>query len=239
MKKISLLLIFLLLGIILAAGCTGPAPAASAVPGTPVPATPSVTVQATSAVTVVPLPTGTSGRANPPPDTVTTVTTTRIASDNPYLENLNVRKRTFTYPIPSCLMQNALPAIAKDPLYGIKQVVPKLSVISEDDYIYFLRKNTEGNAENTQLKTFVECQGSVAEPTWNFVEVRYILNPTNIHVSNYTITRNVWSDGKVIAQFPTTLPLVIDSQVTQTTYIPIRTDEIDQIDNVGLTFTRL
>jgi hypothetical protein len=235
MKKSSLLLIFLLLGIILAAGCTGPAPVA---PVTSVPVTQSVTVQATPEVTVVPLPTGTSGRASPPPHTVTIVMTTRIASDNPYLENLNVRKRTFTYPIPSCLMQNAFPAIAKDSLYGIRQVVPKLTVISEDDYIYFLRKNTEGNAENTQLKTFVECQGSVAEPTWNFVEVRYILNPTNIHVSNYTITRNVWSNGKIIAQFPTTLPLVIDSQVSQTTYIPVRIDEIDMIDNIALTYTR-
>jgi len=136
-------------------------------------------------------------------------------------------------------MQNAFPAIAKDPSYGINQVVPKLSLISEDDYIYFLRKNTEGNAENTQLKTFVECQGSAAEPTWNFVEVRYILNPTNIQKSDYIITRNVWSDGKIIAQFPTTMPLVIDSQVSQTIYIPVRADEVDLIDSVALTYTRL
>jgi hypothetical protein len=238
MKKSNLLLIFLLTGIILAAGCTGPASPAPAAQQTPVPASPSVAVPVTPATSPQP-PTTPSVQSLPPPGGITTVATTRIASDNPYLEYLNVRKRTFDYPIPNCILQNAFPAIASDRTYGIKQVVPKLTAVSEDDYLYFLRKNTEGNAENTQLKTPAVCVGSAAEPTWNFVEVRVILTPTNFHVSNYTITRNVFSGGKIIAQFPVTLPLVIDEKVTLLSYIPIRADEVDLFDSVGLTYTRL
>ena len=35
------------------------------------------------------------------------------------------------------------------PGYGIKQIEPKLSAISKEDYWSFLRKYTQGNAENT------------------------------------------------------------------------------------------
>ena len=47
------------------------------------------------------------------------------------------------------------------------------------------------------------------------------------------------SDGKIVAQFPTTRMLVIGEQVVLTGYIPVRTDEIDLIDSVVVTFTRL
>ena len=237
MKKSTLLLIFLLAGIILAAGCTGPASTGTPVTGTPVPASPSVPL--TPSLSAGPTPFDTSFPSQPPANAVTFVPTTRIALDNPHLEYLNIRKKTFDEPLPNCLMQNAFPAIAKDPGYGIKQVEPKLSSISEDDYLYFLRKFTEGNAENTQLKNLPECQGTAAEPTWNFVEVRLILDPTNIQPSNYTITLNVKSGGKIIAQFPRTEQLVINHQLNQLSYIPLRTDEMDLFDSVGVTYTRL
>jgi hypothetical protein len=177
---------------------------------------------------------------NPPEETITTVATTRIASDNPYLEYLNVRKRTFDHPLPNCLMGDAFPFTKKETGYGIQQILPKLSAVSEDEYLSFLRRYTVGNAENTPLKIITACQGSVtAEPTWNFVEVRVILDPTNYNPANYTITRNVWSDGKIVAQFPTTRRLVIDEQVVLTSYIPVRTEELDLIDSIVVTYTRL
>lgn len=136
-------------------------------------------------------------------------------------------------------MQTAFPAIANDAGYGIKQAVPKLSAISEDDYATFLRKYTEGNAENTPFRTPVACMGSANEPTWNFVKVRVVLNPVNTIPANYTITRNVWSDGKLIAAIPTTERLVIDQKAPLTSYIPVRTNEMDLIDSISITTVRL
>lgn len=240
MKKITIFLILLFTGVVMASGCTSPATPGVPVPGTTVPATSSTVVPVTTATTP-----GSLSEINPvspvlPGDAVTTVATTRIASDNPYLEYLNVRKRTFADPLPNCLMGVAFPFTKNESGYGIRQNAPKLTEISEDEYLSFLRKYTQGNAESTPLKILSVCQGSLtAEPTWNFAEVRVVLDPTNYHPANYTITENVMSDGKVVAQFPTTRMLVIGEQVALTGYIPVRTDEIDLIDSVVVTFTRL
>jgi hypothetical protein len=239
-KKSTLLLILLFAGIILAAGCTGPVSPGAQTPKNPVPASPSGVVPVITAVTPEPLPNVTSLPPNPSEGAITTVATTRIASDNPYLEYLNVRKRTFDTPLPDCLMGNAFPFTKNGTGYGIQQIVPKLSAISEDEYWSFLRRYTQGNAENTPLKIITPCQGAVtAEPTWNFIEVRVVLDPTNYIPANYTVTQNVLSDGKIVAQFPTTRRLVIDEPVILTSYIPVRTDEVDLIDSVVVTYTRL
>ena len=67
--------------------------------------------------------------------------------------------------------------------------------------------------------------------------VRVVLNPTNYNPANYTITQNIWSDGKIVAQFPTTRQLVIDEPVILTSYIPVMTDEVDLIDSVVVTYS--
>jgi hypothetical protein len=239
-KKSTLLLILVFAGIILAAGCTGPLSPGAQTPKNPVPVSPSGVIPVITAVTPEQLPNVTLSAPNPLEGTITTVATTRIASDNPYLEYLNVRKRTFDNPLPGCLMGNAFPFTINGTGYGIQQIVPKLSVISEEEYWSFLRRYTQGNAENTPLKIITACQGSVtAEPTWNFAEVRIVLDPTNYNPANYTIIQNVWSDGEIVAQFPTTRQLVIDEQVVLTSYIPVRTDEVDLIDSVVVTYRRL
>jgi hypothetical protein len=239
MKNSTILLGFLLLGIILAAGCTGPLS-----PVVPVRETTS-TAGLPTAVTVttfplpLPSPTGTFRPESSRVGEITTIATTRPAPDNPYLEYLNIRKRTFVNPLPDCLMENAFPAIAKDPGYGIQQVVPKLTALSEDEYETFLRKYTEGKAENTQLKTLSPCLGSEAEPTWNFIEVRAVLVPTNFYPSDYTITESVRFDGEIVARFVTTERLVIDEQLVLTRYVPLHADEVDLFDSVELAYTRL
>jgi hypothetical protein len=238
MKKIALLLVFLLPGIILSAGCTGPVSPGPVPTGTSSPASLPATILVTSVPSPEPSPSGTGLPGHLPTDTLTTVPTTRIASDNPHLEYLNVTKKTFADPLPNCLMTTAFPAIAGDPKYGISQLVPKLSAISDDDYQAFLRKYTEGKAENTPLKSLPACQGSIAEPTWNFVEIQIVLDPTNIQPSNYTITEEVHSGGKVVAQFATDQRLFINQQLSLKNYVPVRTSEIDLFDSIGLTYTR-
>lgn len=230
MKRSTILLVFLLTMIILAAGCT--TRTGSKTPETLVSASPSVTIL----VTTVPTPSGTA-MSVPPEDPGTITVSPRVVSDDPYLEYLNIRKRTFDFSLPNCFMQNAFPAIIQD-TYGIKQAVPTLAAISEDDYFTFLRKHTEGDAESTPLTTPAACLGSEADPTWNFIEVRVILSPRNVRASDYTITKNLMSDGKTVVQLSTTRRLVLDEKVILVSYIPIRTDEIDLFDTVEMTYTR-
>jgi hypothetical protein len=240
MNKITILLVVLFTGIILTAGCSNPLPSGAGLSKTPTPAGSVAVTPATTTGIPETLQNLTSSPTSPFGVTFTSMATTRIASDNPYLEYLNIRKPTFNDPLPDCLMGDAFPFTKNGTGYGILQTVPKLSAISEDEYWSFLRKYTTDNAENSPLKIISVCQGSVtAEPTWNFVKVRVVLDPTNYHPANYTITENVLSDGKIVAQFPTTRKLVMDEQEVLTSYIPVRTDEVDLIDSVVPTYTRL
>ncbi|MEI8330814.1 MAG: hypothetical protein WCF90_04060 [Methanomicrobiales archaeon] len=175
----------------------------------------------------------------PPSLTAVPATSTRIATDNPYLEYMNFRKQLFDFGIPNCPMADAFPAIVNDTAYGIKQREPKLTTISEDEYRTFLRKYTEGNAENTAIKTLGACRGADGYPNWNFIEIRVILNPTNFNPADYTITLNARSNNKVIAQFKTTQTLEIDQKITLLYYIPIHADEVNLFDDVQVTYTRL
>lgn len=237
MKKSNLFLIFLFTGAILAAGCTAPVLPGVPAPGTTPQTSPSIVVP--TAIEESP-PNGTSWPPAPPQSAVTMVATTRIAADNPFLEYLNIRKRTFIDPLPNCLMEDAFPFIKNGTRYGIKQVEPELFAISEEEYRSFLRRYTRGDGGNTKIETVSACQGSVtADPTWNFVEIRVVLDPTNFNPANYTVTRNVWADGKIVAQFPTTRQIVIGEKVILTDYIPVRNDEIDLINTVAVAYTRL
>ena len=240
MKKCTLFLIFFLIVIVVTSGCTRSASTGVSEPVTVVQTTLSTAILPTSYTTPVPSPIGTNRPFSDPPEpAVVTETPTRIASDNPYLEYLQVRKKTFDNSIPNCPMGDAFPAIVKDPGYGIKQQLPKLTALSEDEYDTFLRKYTVGKAENTFTLILPQCQGAEGDPRWNFVETHVIINPTNFRPANYTISLNVLSNDKIIAQFKTTKTLSIDQKVTLINYIPLKADELDLFDTVGVTYTRL
>ena len=239
MQKRFIILVFLLLGIILASGCTSPQSTAPVSPVTAMPTISSTVVPVTSNPTVTPSPGITFKPDNQQPAPgIVTVQTTRIQVDNPYLEKLNVRKKTLDNNIPNCPMENAFPEIAKDLTYGIKQQYPKLTALTEDQYSLFLWKYTEGKSEKTAIKTVTGCIGAEGLPNWNFVEIKVILDPTNFKPANYTITQTVQSNGKTIAEFTTDRTLVIDEKVTLTSYVPVKTDELDLFDTVGITYTR-
>ena len=228
-----------LIAILVTSGCTLPGSTAPVEPVTTIQPALSPVIPQTSEATPVPSTQVTYRVVVPPQLSPVTQTTTRIATDNPYLEYLQVRKKTFDYSIPNCPMAQAFPAIVNDPLYGIKQVPSKLTTISEDEYQTFLRKYTEDNAENTAIKTLEVCQGADGNPNWNFIEMRVILNPTNFKPSDYTISIDARSNDKVIAQFKTTKTLTIDQKINLHYYIPIRADEVNLFDDVAITYTRL
>lgn len=237
MKKSTIFVIFFLIAIVVTSGCTQSPSAGGNEPITKVQTTPSPVIPPT---TPVPLAIITSGPGIIlPKSPMVSATPTRIATDNPYLDFLQVRKKTFVTSIPNCLMENAFPAIVKDPSYGINQPTPKLALLSEEEYETFLRKYTEGKAENTVIKTLPQCINVDGEPRWNFVETRVILKPTNFKAANYTIFTNVRFEDKILVQFQTTKTLVLDQPVTMTTYIPLKMDEFDLFDDISVTYNRL
>lgn len=239
MQKRFILLVFLLLGIILTSGCTSPQSPAPTSPVTAIPTISSTIIPLTSNPTATPSPGITfKPDSQQPVPGVVTVQTTRIQVDNPYLENLNVRKKTLDNDIPNCLMENAFPEIAKDLTYGIKQQYPKLTALTQDQYDMFLWKYTEGKSENSPIKNIPGCIGAEGLPNWNFVVIKIILDPTNVRPANYTISQVVRSNGKIIAEFATTRTLVIDEKITLISYVPVKTDELELFDTVGITYTR-
>ncbi len=239
MKKYPLFLILFLIAMVVATGCTRSEPAAVSPPVTVVQTPLATPIPTTSEITPVPTPLVTYQPPVPPESVMVSATPTRVATDNPYLEYLNVRKKTFDYSIPNCPMGVAFPAIVNDSRYGIQHQVPKLTALSEDEYETFLWKYTEGKAENTPVKTLNQCQGADGDPRWNFVETRVILNPTNVRPANYTLSVNVRSKGEVIARFMTTQTLTIDKKILLTYYIPLKADDQDLFETVGVTYTRL
>ena len=240
------LVMFLLAGILLCAGCAGPAPSTPLVPpvttpvATPMPDTPIPTPLSTLTPPPTPswVPTQTFTPTPPPPGQLTPVTTPRIAVEPPFLEYLDFQKNTFIYPVPSCIMQTAFPAIAGDSGYGIRQEVPRLVLLSDDDYATFIRKYTQGNSANTPFITPAACTGTSNEPTWNFVMVRIVLNPTNSVAADYAVSRNVWSDKKLVGVLTTSENLVMDKKASLIGYIPLKTSEMDRFDSITVTTVR-
>jgi hypothetical protein len=239
MQKRIILIAFLVLGIVLVSGCTSPQNTAPASPVTAIPTSLSTDIPVTQTSTGPFSPDITfRPQGQPPAPGVVTEQTTRIQTDNPHLEYFNIRKNTYDSRIPNCIMQNAFPAIANDPYYGINQLNPKLSTLTKDQYDQFLWKYTAGKSENSLLNELPECRGVEGNPEWNFVEILVILNPTNVKPSPYTITEVVRSNGEIIAQFSTTRTLVIDDKIALTSYVPVKADEMDLFGTVGLTYTR-
>ncbi len=235
MKNFPLILVMLISAAIILAGCSlrsGSLTADQTNPPT------QTVVRGTPASETVPTTFGPDFPSAPMIGEYTTIATTRPAPDNPYLEELSITRRTFLNPLPSCFMEHAFPSIATDPGYGIQQVLPRLTSVSEHEYKDFLRDYTEGESENTALKTPAACQNTANEPTWNFIRIRIILVPTNYEPSDYTITENVLADGQVIAQFSFNERLTIDKKLIITRYVPIHADEVDLFNSVRVTFTR-
>ena len=136
-------------------------------------------------------------------------------------------------------MEEIFPDIIKDPKYGLNQPVPKLTAISAGEYNKFIRDFTEGKNENTKVIGIARCQGAIVTPYWNFVQIGAQLIPTNPRPANYTISLNIRSRGKLVTQINTTELLVKDQMITLTSYIPLRTDEMEIFDGIEITFNKV
>jgi hypothetical protein len=117
--------------------------------------------------------------------------------------------------------------------------VPKIIAISQGEFNTIIRDFTEGKNENTKVIGIARCQGAIVTPYWNFVQITSTLTPTNPRPSNYTISLNIRSKGKIVAQVNTTELLVQDHMITLTSYIPLKSEEMEIFDGVEITFYKL
>lgn len=228
-------MIFLIV-VLFTTGCTN---TASAPVATPTSLVIYVTVTQTPIESAVPVisPTASATKiTTTTPDINTQVTLTQ--ADNPHMENLQFTRNVFPININNCPMQQIFPDIANDPTYGLTQSPPKIEAISAGQFNTFLREYTEGSADTTKLVGVDRCEGSVVNPTWNFVEVSAKVTPTNARPVNYTISMNVRSQGKIIAQFPTTEKLTLGQIITFSSYIPLKTDDMNAFDSIEVTYEK-
>ena len=65
------------------------------------------------------------------------------------------------------------------------------------------------------------------------------ITPTNGNPTDYTVSINVRSHGKIIAQFKTTEKLTQNQIISFERYIPLKTDEMPLIDSVERSITKL
>jgi hypothetical protein len=136
-------------------------------------------------------------------------------------------------------MEEIFPTIAKDPYYGLKQKPPKISAISAGEFNVFLRDYTEGKNEKQKVMGISRCEGVPVTPYWNFGKINAKITPTNGRPANYTVSINIRSQGKIIAQFNTTEMLTLDQIISFESYIPLKMDEMEYIDSAELAFTKL
>jgi len=260
MHKDATVLYFTLLVVVIVviSGCTGPGSTTAAAP-TPTPQIVYVTVLVTPAPSEIPtvLP--------PKTNSVTRSTQTPIVAGNsyqtgsiPYQNNLAVTKNYFYDHIDNCNMQEIFPTIAKDAAYGLGQTPPKITILSEEEYNAFRRDYTvtyngfctyvytrngvvsQCVPPRVSLIDIAHCAGGGENPYWNFVQISATVTSANAKPVNYTVSMNIRSEGKVVAQFTTTELIMPDTSVSLTGYIPLKENEMDLFDGIDApTFTPL
>ena len=243
-KHTGIIIILISIAVILVAGCTNTSSAQNQV--TPTVQTPIPTTPLSSLTPIISVQTNAEPITNATPSSINTTiitipqtTQTPVKIENPYINNLQFRIDAFNGHIHNCEMEEIFPTFAKDPYYGLKQKTPKISAISVGEFNVFLRDYTEGKNENQKVIGISRCEGAPVTPYWNFVKVDAKITPTNGNPANYTVSINIRSQGKIIAQFNTTEKLTQNQIISFESYIPLKTEEMPLIDSVELAFTKL
>jgi hypothetical protein len=155
--------------------------------------------------------------------------------DNPWLQYLVFTRSYFPFTVPDCTMKELFPELALDPGYGIRQPVPRLTVLSADRMDTFIAEYANGNPNPP---TSTGCVAAPAGRDWNFVKIDGIVVPRNARPAGYDSLLEVRSQGRIIAGFRSGETLVPGQPYSFTWYVPLRTDEMDLFDSIELLFHR-
>jgi hypothetical protein len=252
----------LVIGLLCCAGCTS-----TEAPETPVPAVPQATIIQTSTVTtadsvpaatppaapIIPATADATPAISTPVGTPVPVTPTWIqesygkdAMSDPRIVLLTFDKECMAFDIPDCGMRVAFPQAAGDPGYGIRQPVPKLLMLTEEEIDAFTDTYSIVDKRYPDSERRIDpnaiggasCAGVPANPVWNFVRVNATLMPRNARPAEYDIGINVRSRRDVIAQVTMNRTFILDQPVIIVRYIPLKVEEMDAFDSIGLVFAR-
>ena len=252
-------LCILLCAALLSAGCTtAPVPV-----GITAPAQQPVTVTQTQAasVTIMP-PADTTATPRVPVQETPVVAASpvslaatpawiqRTSSDDsgsdPYIDRLRFVKEYLVFDTPDCGMQSAFPAIAGDRPYGIRQPVPRLILLTDDDILSFIRANAGAYADDPNNEFHVDpnaiggpaCSGLPVNPKWNVILINATVIPRNARPGEYDIGFNVRSKGVVVEQMRMNATFVLDEPVIISRWVPLRLDEMDDFESIEMVFMR-
>ena len=151
--------------------------------------------------------------------------------DNPWMENLEFSKSYYPFTVPDCVMKALIPETAAG--YGIRQTGAGTDRPHPDRMDAFLQAYP-GNGAAPAGST--ACAAGPASPSWNFVKISGTILPRNARPSEYHIGIGVSSRGRVIAEFRFNETLTLEQQVSFERYVPLRSDEMDLFDSIGLNF---
>jgi hypothetical protein len=256
MNRSGLICTLFLFCLVFLAACTTPGqPPAAVTPAVPAPVTGTPVPVLSPAVQVtIPLPaTTTVNTSSAPAGAAVNTTVTwieqaygRDAADEPQIVLQNFARKALVFDIPDCGMREAFPQAAGDPLYGIRQPIPKLTAVTEDDIHAFYKAYAKDYHEDSDLQYFIDpnaiggarCNGVPADPKWNFVRFNATLVPRNARPADYDIGINFRYHGNVVGQVRVNATFIIDKPVFLIRYIPLKNNELDAFDSIGLVFAR-
>ncbi len=257
-RGFDLICLLLAASLLWTAGCITPQEPAGALNDTPHLIPESWAPPTGTTVAVAEVPTGFFGPAVSPllmtqNETPVPVSPTRIprlygkeAMDNPRIELYTVKKESMPFEIPDCGMRTVFPQAAGDPGYGIRQPVPKLLLLPEEEIENFLDTYDDKVTRYPDNERHIDpnaiggpaCAGVVATPFWNFVRINATFIPRNARPADYDIGFDIISHGVEIEQLRMNRTFILDEPVILVLYIPLRVDEMDAFDSIRPVFAR-
>lgn len=156
---------------------------------------------------------------------------------DPFVKNL-VYGPLYKSDISNCVMLEAFPEIASDPMYGLINVRDlKLTTVSATRMQQFERDYLP---QNTTSNIFItaHCYGLPDTPYWNFLEVKALIQAQNARPATYNITFVIQYQGVDGPEISTAQKLVPDQILPYYLYIPIPTRDIGYITGMKLKFNQ-
>jgi hypothetical protein len=260
--KYTLILIGGLVIFMCLAGCTNsttiPTAASTSVPtqfATPAPAVTTaqpITVTTTTATTIVPTTIVVTPNANSAitiqPTTTIDVTNYTYNVTDPRITKLTFSNYEYTgsngqltpWIVSDCNMAEIFPDIVNNPNYGFNASFSNLTGISPAQFNVIYREYIEGANQNSQSIGTEQCYGSTVYHQWTFYEISALISPTNFNPADYEIVIVPQGYDKDLAYINVTQQLSsANPNVELDSYIPIRVDQSQHIDDAVLRFYKL
>ena len=155
-------------------------------------------------------------------------------------EYTNPNGQLTPWTLPDCNMAEIFPEIVNNPNYGFNASFSDLTAISPEQFNAIYREYIEGANQNSQSVGTKQCYGSTVYHQWTFYEISALISPTNVNPADYEIVMVPQGYPKDLAYINLTQQLSsANPNVELDSYIPVRVDQSQHIDNAVLRFYKL